>query len=402
MGRTAGFRALAGVPALLLVTLAPAAAQDTVFGGSFRAFQFVRVDPPAATDERDRRDTELGILRLTGSVGLGRGWRINGHGVVTFLSPPRAGIANLADAGSPTFLPLDGTVAEGRHGVLLAGFDRLNVQGTIRGVRVVAGRQAITWGTNFFWPALDLFAPFNPSQIDRDYKPGVDALRVTVPLGDFSEVEAIGGVLGSSIRADGAVAALARIHLGRVDVGPMVGRFHDDTVVGGFVTADVHGTGVRGELTRTYSGDPDDVARERERFWRGSVGIDRLLTPVLTLTAEVAWNGYGFADSSDYSRLIGADRLLRGEVNALGRHHAGLSLAWEIHPLWMFTNTALANLNDGSVLWVPAVRWSTSDNTEVLFGAQVSFGPGLDARGAPRTEYGLASSSLLASFKGYF
>lgn len=34
-----------------------------------------------------------------------------------------------------------------------------------------------------------------------------------------------------------------------------VGRFHADTVAGGFVTADVRGTGLRGEVAFTDSGD---------------------------------------------------------------------------------------------------------------------------------------------------
>jgi hypothetical protein len=376
-------RWLLGAPFLLLATPTPAVAADLQWGGSLRVFQFLRVDSPGAS-EPDRRDSELATLRLTNESRLAGDWRFSAHGVLSFASP---------SAGAAT-TPL----AAGRE----AGLDRLNLQGPVGRARLVAGRQAITWGTSFFWPALDLFAPFAPAQIERDYKRGVDAVRLTLPLGAFSELEAVGAVLGGSLRRDRAAAMLARIHLGGADVGVMGGDFHGDTVLGGFVTSELGGTGMRGELAHTRSGDPGDVIRGRARFWRGSIGVDRLLTPVLSLTAELAWNGYGVGDPALYPALAGAQRIRRGEVNALGRQHAGVALAWEIHPLWRLGNTVLSNLRDRSVLWAPTLRWSTSDESEALFGAAVPFGrrAGPDAR--PRSEYGLAPAMLFVGFKAYF
>jgi hypothetical protein len=394
-------RFVGGPAVILLAAVAPVAAQEMVWGGSLRAFGFLRVDDRPALDA-GRRDAELGILRLTGEAGLGADWRLTTHGVLTVESPPVAAVAGLAEVRAPTFLPLERSLVQGRDGGLRAEFDRLNLQGPLGRLRLVAGRQAITWGVNFFWPALDLFAPFRPAQIDRDYKPGVDAVRLTLPVGAFSEVEAVGAVLGGSLRQDGAAATLARIHLGRADVGLMGGYFHRDAVLGGFLTADVRGTGVRGEVSYTRSGDPGDAARGRERFWRASVGIDRLLTPVLTLTLEAAWNGFGVDDPALYPTVARADRVRRGEVTALGRVHAGLALAWELHPLWTLTNTALVNAVDGSALWVPTVRWSVADDAEVLFGAQAPLGPGPARDGRPRSEFGLAPATVFAGVKVYF
>ncbi|MCC5870304.1 MAG: hypothetical protein JJU27_17520, partial [Gammaproteobacteria bacterium] len=266
-----------------------------------------------------------------------------------------------------------------------------------------AGRQAITWGTNYFWPALDLFTPFAPDSVDRDYKQGVDTLRLTWPIGAFSEIEAVGAVLGSSVTDNAAAALLARVHLGRMDVGLMGGRFHRDTVAGGFVTADAGGTGLRAELTHTRSGDDADAARGRGRFWRGSAGLDRLLHPQLRAMLEVAWNGFGTADPARYlSEVAPSARIARGEVTALGRWHAGASLAWEVHPLWTIDNTVLANLGDDSAMWVPTARWSTGDETELLFGARVPLGPGPDPSGRARSEYGLATTTVFVRFMAYF
>ena len=40
------------------------------------------------------------------------------------------------------------------------------------------GRQALTWGNGFLFNPMDLFNPFSPTQIDREYKPGDDMVSI--------------------------------------------------------------------------------------------------------------------------------------------------------------------------------------------------------------------------------
>lgn len=377
----------------------PLSAADFRWGGSVRGYQFFRVEDFAGNE---RRDAELAIARLTGRFGFAGSWRMEGHATLTLLSPPAAGVASLADARGPEFLNLQTTLADGESATLSAAFDRLNLQGDLGGARMVVGRQSITWGVNYFWPSLDLFSPFAPQRIDRDYKPGVDAIRLILPVGAFSQIEAVGAVLGSSRSRDGALGVLTRFHLGRVDAGLMAGSFHRDRVAGAFFTSDIGGTGFRGEAAWTESADPEDRLRDRRSFWRGSVGADRMLTPRVTLTLEALWNGYGMSDPADYIQLIEADRVLRGEVNALGRYYGGASIGWQVHPLWTLNHAFLFNAGDPSALWIPSASWSTSNETEMLLGAQVGFGSGLERETIPRSEYGAVPVSLFLSFKGYF
>lgn len=49
---------------------------------------------------------------------------------------------------------------------------------------ITVGRQAISFGKAYFWNPLDVFSPFDATQFDRDYKNGVDALKVELPLTD--------------------------------------------------------------------------------------------------------------------------------------------------------------------------------------------------------------------------
>ena len=45
------------------------------------------------------------------------------------------------------------------------------------------GRQAITWGNGFVFNPMDLFNPFPPTAIDRDYKVGDDMINAQYSLG---------------------------------------------------------------------------------------------------------------------------------------------------------------------------------------------------------------------------
>ena len=182
----------------------------------------------------------------------------------------------------------------------------------------------------------------------------------------------------------------------------MGGKFHRDTVAGGFFTADAAGTGVRGEVNWTQSGDAADQSRDRRTFWRAAAGVDRQLTPLVSLTLEFSFNGYGISETSEYLLLASADRITRGEVNALGKWYSGLSGTWQLHPLGTLNNSLLLNWQDPSALWIPSFSWSTGNNSVVLLGAQVGFGKELLPEGVPQSEYGSAPSTLFLAFQQYF
>ncbi len=372
--------------------------QDFKLGASLRSFGFYAVEDNLF---QSRRDTEFLIFRLVPEVTIGQHVKAEAHLVTDLMSPPVSLATALATGSSRTYLDLQERIVNEENVSVNAALDRLNVQIETGAFQLVLGRQAITWGVNYFWPALDLFAPFAPNRIDRDYKPGVDAARMIVPLGSYSEAQAVAGILGPSTSRDLAAGGLIRWNVGTVDFGLMAGSFHEDKVVGSFVTANLAGTGLRGELSWTQSGDPRDVTIGRGVFWRGSVGIDRQLTPTITLILETAWNQYGAANPEDYLLLLSSDRLLRGEITSLGRYHSGLSLGWRFHPLWSFNNTALVGWDDSSALWVPSLVWSTGNNSEVLLGGQLGFGKEVSPAGTPRSEYGSSPHTLFAAFKLY-
>ncbi len=405
---------MAGV--MLLATATPSAGQ-TVVGGDARFFAFQVLEELEADQGGggDAGGVELGILRLKldsrWQAGARDRFRLEVHGVAQAVSPPGSGsLTSVATGATRRFFDLE---TDSFGGGDLAGateIDRLNLRWDRPGFRIVAGRQAVTWGVNYFWPVLDLFAPFAPQRIDRAYKPGIDALRFTMPVGDFSEVEVIAASQGARTPDDLSFASLGRFHseLGEgassLDFGYMVGGFHRDFVLGGFFAADVCGTGLRGEVSWTSPGcDPRSAhpVFGCGDFWRATMGVDRLLLPTLTLIAEVSWNGFGAGAPGDYGRLADADRVRRGEVVSLGRRHAALSLAWQAHPLLTVSGAVLFNREDSSVLLQPGITWSVSDRVSIGAGLIGSTGQGMRG-GVPGSEYGAVPVVAWSSLTAYF
>ncbi len=134
-------------------------------------------------------------------------------------------------------------------------WDRFNVKLALPFADITLGRRAITFGKAYFWNPLDVFLSFDPTSFDRDYKRGVDALRVDIPIGDFSGVTLV-GVLGrpDGGHADYRSAGLARLFTNFLDWDFAV---QAGKVYGGFHT----GLGAAGEL------GPIEAPIEAAYFW---------------------------------------------------------------------------------------------------------------------------------------
>jgi len=402
------------VSAVLLAFLlppltAPSLGAETDWGGDVRLFPFLFLEEVPLT----RSDVELMVLRGKLTADLSSDFRFEAHAVLELSSPPLASPSTSVVAGETRrYFDLDHTVIDEADLLGVASLDRLNLRWDRPSFRLTTGRQAVTWGVSYFWPVIDLFAPFAPQRVDRDYKPGVDAARLVVPLGNFSEIELIGAVQGDDPSEDSSVASLGRFHAGRTDFGYMLGQFHGDDVAGFFVASEAAGTALRLEVAHTESDEVSFLDDEKESFWRASVGADRQLSPQVFLSAEAHWNGFGSDDPEDYVRLAQSDRVRRGEVTSLGRAYSGVSLAWQVHPLGTVSAALLTNWTDGSSLLQPGFTWSLSNNSTLLVGLIVGIGPGTDlpdegadSQAEPisiESEYGLSPLTLWASYKLFF
>lgn len=263
------------------------------------------------------------------------------------------------------YLDLDWNIKTREHFFWNHQFDRLNVKIDLGLADLTLGRQAISWGVGYLWSPVDLLTTFSPLQINRDYKAGIDAVLLDVPLGPFQEFYL--AYAPDEQWSNSALLGRHRLRLGSVDLGFMGGWIISDYVVGGEVNADVKGMGIRLEATHTWP-------EETSRFVRALLGFDYQFTPDLLLQLEYYYNGFGTDDPTRYLEVILAPRFQRGEIFNTAQHYLGVNCRYQLTPLMVLNGTTIINLNDGSTLLEPALIYSLSNNAEIRLGAIFALG----------------------------
>jgi hypothetical protein len=209
------------------------------------------------------------------------------------------------------------------------------------------------------------------------YKPGVDAVRAEVRLGNLSQLSLI-SVLGYkpdshsdtgwSSDPDGHRAS----YVGRIST---TFRDFEWALLGGVVReADVIGGSLQGELfqwlgvrAEGHVADPDDSQRNSEL----SFGIEHSWENSLDLRLEQFYHGKGAVSVSDYNITSTA---AQGESIYLGRNYTALGVGYEFTPLVNAEMLAIANLTDHSYLLSFNAVYSLSDESELAVNLSMPIG----------------------------
>jgi hypothetical protein len=300
--------------------------------------------------------------------------------------------------------------------------DRFNVKLSWPGLDLTVGRQAVTFGKAYFWNPLDVFLPFDPAQFDRDYKAGVDGLRLDLPLGDFSGLNLL-AVAGRQLRSDGQYlnsgravdadwygsALLARgfTNLKGWDMSFQAGKVYGGYHLGAGLVGEIRGWSVRAESVYFLAEDSPPLPWPYqgdllEDHLTMVAGFGRRFESSLDLEMEILYNGGGEANDLELAMI----RMQNGQLQHLGRFILGATATYEITPLLVARLALLLSLTDGSSQVQPSLTYSLSDNAEVLIGAGLYFGPRPDpvppAGVKLNSEFGAYPNYILAEVKFYF
>ena len=333
----------------------------------------------------------LGPLRLDAAWEQSLTWSQRGGGAP----------GPMASAGTPSggdWLDLGGTIASGDHLAWRHRVDRLALATTAGAFAVRAGRQPIAWGTTLFLTPADPFAPFDPADPFREYRTGVDALRVQAFPGAFSTLDVV--VRPARTAAGRTLTALARAatSIAGWDLSAWGGTLHDRAAGAVGVTKTVLGAAVRAEAQLRDT----PVGGTVLRF---ALGADRRWTLAgrdLYVVAEYQHDGFGPARGADLAAALASAPYLRGEMQVLGRDVVAGQVTWQAHPLARAELLVLGDLRDRSLLLAPALAVSASDDVALRGGIFLGTGrdPGPD--GLPRSEFGATPLSLYLSLSAYF
>lgn len=244
---------------------------------------------------------------------------------------------------------------------VLTNLDRASVGLRLSFADLIAGRQAISWGTAHYVSPTDFLAPYPFYQLETQNRVGVDALRVRIPLGLFSEAD-LGVVSGYHARPD-SNAAYARLHtyVYRSDIDLIAGVRRRDIVLGCNASRAVGGASVWIDGACTFLGSTSK--QTGQTMLRASLGTDYRLASDLYGQVEYHYSSHGSAEFGQASNIY---------LN--GKHYLIPGLSWQASPLVTVTPSAFVNLEEPSAYLIIALDYNIAQNAFLGLGSQLSFG----------------------------
>jgi hypothetical protein len=282
-------------------------------------------------------------------------------------------------------MDLTDTIVDKDSYFLVQRLDRLYLALMPQWGSIKVGRQAITWGSGFIFNPFDLFNPFPPTAIDRDYKVGDDMLNVQFPIpkiGDFQGLYvARRNPENENIESDQAsLAGKLRVAAGTTELEFMGTRHYEDYVAGIGSIGYLGGAAWRVAGTWTFLDDDEN---------------DDYLSLVANVDYSWVWfnkNFYGFVEyffnglgENNYQDALVnpavTERIARGELFVLGRNYLSGQVQVELHPLFKLFMTSINNVEDPSGVLQPYATWDMLENLQLTGGVNIFYG-------AKGTEYG--------------
>jgi len=289
--------------------------------------------------------------------------------------------ANFYFGGTPLnddrrLMDLTDTIVDKDSYFLVQRLDRLYLAWTPQWGSIKIGRQAITWGNGFVFNPFDLFNPFPPTEIDREYKVGDDMLNVQFSMPKNGDLQGLYVVRRNpdthSVASDqSSLAGKLHVAAGTTEFDLMAASNYED---------DVMGIGSRGNLA--------DAAWRLDATWTLPEIGDDYLSLVANMDYSWVWfdkNFYGFIEyyfnglgEDDYPDAVQdpaiVEQLARGDLYVLGRNYLSGHIQVELHPLFKIFFTAINNVADPSGILQPYATWDITQNLQMTAGVNVSYG----------------------------
>ncbi len=285
--------------------------------------------------------------------------------------------------------------------------DRLNLRWSKDRLDLILGRQPINLATTFYFSPNDFFAPFAAQAFYRVYKPGVDAIRAEVRLGDLSQLSLI-GVLGydrdpdsdtgwSKGHAAGRSSYIGRIStvFNNLECSLIAGTVSDRDVLGGSLQGDLfRWLGIRAEGNIGYPDDAGDAHHTEI-----SVGLEHRWENSLDVRLEYFYHGSGLGEDYQYMALGAGPKV--ESLTYLGRNYTALGAGYEFGPLLNGQMALITNLDDGSSICSFNVAYSLSNESELALNLGIPLGDEPEGYRI-RSEFGLSPWSINAEVRYYF
>ncbi|MEJ2042638.1 MAG: hypothetical protein P8X74_06250 [Reinekea sp.] len=231
--------------------------------------------------------------------------------------------------------------------------DLLNVSFYSQFGDYVIGRQAISFGQAKFFSPIDVIYPKTLFAIDSNYRPGVDAMRVTWPLGATSELD--GGALFGEETGGFLRYKTNILNADWEAIGIQLNR--DNAIMSLGTNGGVGSIGLWQESAWLLDQAAD------QSWLRSTIGADYTFFDDWYVAGELHYNGIG--EVKNYALNSEKSFYQLGSVIPQGRWYSSVQLSYPINIVTAISVGATVNLNDYSSLLNSALRFDASDSLTI-------------------------------------
>jgi len=261
----------------------------------------------------------------------------------------------------------------------LVRLDRISVGYTGDKTVIRFGRQAISWGNGLLYTPMDIFNPFDPTTVDKEFKSGDDMLYGQYLLNDGSDIQTVAVVrrdlVSGDVETDQSSLAL-KYHgfIGGYEYDLLLAEHYGELVIGLGGSADIAGAVWRGDLVWTDTDTGSVLTAVAGTSYSWMTGQHNW-----TGALEYYYNGFGQTGGDYSAEGLAANpallqRLARGELFNLGRHYLGASATVEVTPLLILGPNVFVNLTDPSALAQLVMTYDWKQDLQVLAALNVPIG----------------------------
>ncbi len=248
--------------------------------------------------------------------------------------------------------------------------DRLILDYTGKQLVVRFGRQAVSWGNGFIFHPLDIFNPFSPIEIDKDYKSGDDMFYGQWLFDNGNDLQSIilprRNIKTNKLESELSSFALKyqgnSTNIGNFDL--IAARHFDENMLGFGISQDVW-----------------------EAVWRFNLSVTELATEnvviALVTNIDYSWelfehNFYGYleyfynelgetqAENYFYPNMALQNRLQLGEFYTRGQNYLAAGMQIEITPLFNIFTNLISNLHDNSLFFQIRGIYDWTENLQLI------------------------------------
>jgi hypothetical protein len=246
--------------------------------------------------------------------------------------------------------------------------DRLFVAYNGEQLVVRFGRQAISWGNGLVFQPLDIFSPFSPTEIDKEYKTGDDMLYGQWLFENGDDLQLIllprRNILNNQIEsAESSFALKYR--------GTYQDEWNFDLIAARHFDENVFGLGLSKNIL--------------EAMWRFDMSLTQLkdgdtaISLVSNINYSWVWFEKNFSGFIEYYHngidgIALQDRLERGELYTTGSDYLSQGIQIELHPLFNIHATWINNLEDNNGIFQIRGIYDWKENLQLVAWLDEAYG----------------------------